>query len=299
MAGLSCGITFQTKKGSSEQSISLNKFQRCGAYGEANPILLFWLFFGCSHFRLYIWFGAPILWAFAFPKSISSIFGSIYARDLYLAICSTSSKNVFLPWPLDFKSISLTTRTRCPLFSMSWAAGLNDPRSFCARMLRTQIHGKRGRYSSVVERALRKRTVGGSIPPGGWYVWTMHYVLQSTEKLRKGAPGFEPGICWFAVSRSTTELYTHAIVRTPQWNTTQFDLSVPSKGLFRESNPGPLAPEAGIIPLDQTASAKTCCHRCSREIMRTVACAAGGCSLISYFVEDMIPWAAHLVWCTY
>ena len=28
------------------------------------------------------------------------------------------------------------------------------------------------------------------------------------------------------------------------------------KGLFRESNPGPLAPKARIIPLDQTAGDK-------------------------------------------
>ena len=28
------------------------------------------------------------------------------------------------------------------------------------------------------------------------------------------------------------------------------------KGLFRELNPGPLAPEARIMPLDQTASCK-------------------------------------------
>ena len=30
-----------------------------------------------------------------------------------------------------------------------------------------------------------------------------------------------------------------------------------SKGLFRELNPGPLAPEARIMPLDQTASCST------------------------------------------
>ena len=42
---------------------------------------------------------------------------------------------------------------------------------------------------------------------------------------------------------------------------TQKEDTVPSlriviyKGLFRESNPGPLAPKARIIPLDQTADA--------------------------------------------
>ena len=35
-------------------------------------------------------------------------------------------------------------------------------------------------------------------------------------------------------------------------------LSAGSKGLFRESNPGPPAPEAGIIPLDQTAVKHVC-----------------------------------------
>ena len=32
-----------------------------------------------------------------------------------------------------------------------------------------------------------------------------------------------------------------------------------AEGLFRELNPGPLAPEARIMPLDQTAS-ETQCH---------------------------------------
>ena len=37
---------------------------------------------------------------------------------------------------------------------------------------------------------------------------------------------------------------------------TSFEIrSSEARGLFRELNPGPPAPEAGIIPLDQTADA--------------------------------------------
>ena len=37
-------------------------------------------------------------------------------------------------------------------------------------------------------------------------------------------------------------------------------------GLFRESNPGPLAPKARIMPLDQTAKLKLFCPFLPREM---------------------------------
>ena len=39
--------------------------------------------------------------------------------------------------------------------------------------------------------------------------------------------------------------------------------TIAETGLFRESNPGPPAPEAGIIPLDQTADSDLGMARCS------------------------------------
>ena len=113
--------------------------------------------------------------------------------------------------------------------------------------------------AQLAEHALRKRTVVGSIPTGGFFV-ARHSQRETAETSQR------------------------------------------KKGLLRELNPGPLAPEARIIPLDQAAS---CVFRTSASLqydlvvveiyvwMYFLLCARGGgekglegllCECIAYYL---------------
>ena len=76
------------------------------------------------------------------------------------------------------------------------------------------------------------------------------------EQSKMESPGFEPGTLRMQSGCDTTTPQSHNVISSPGQTFPPLinDLKLKNiKGLFRELNPGPLAPKARIIPLDQTA----------------------------------------------
>ena len=126
-----------------------------------------------------------------------------------------------------------------------------------------------------------------------WFLVSVIEIDPFASGKKEGTPGFEPGICWSAVSRSNhwamypcwacnlpaiiivwithTSFMSHRMFRiicpttchlNKRFTRGCIEHSVSTiymhiaHGLLRELNPGSLAPEARIMPLDQAANEK-------------------------------------------